>query len=316
MAVQFEKIYQDTNELGMEAINEFELEKPQNKPALLSLVDIVITFLVLLFVVAQTPPWIRYTIGFILAIRLFNMLAQVTHGSTHNTMFTSTTWNKRLGFLSSSLLGYKAQDFHLVHNDHHLYLNTPKDGDAMWSPPGYGTSAFLKDILLDLTGFQAFKRLAQYLNVRKTGEGKKSNLLERGINIFVQRGPTCIVQGCLLSIFYIAGAPWAYFLNYLLPLCTLYPAQARMRSLAEHHVSDSESDDKNIWVTRSTLKPFLEKHIIAPLGSNFHLEHHLFPQIPLYNLKKINRYLTENIAVRPPTNEGYFGYTFRFLLQK
>jgi fatty acid desaturase len=63
----------------------------------------------------------------------------------------------------------------------------------------------------------------------------------------------------------------------------------RIRSIAEHAMIPDPTDEmKN---TRTTTARWWERLLIAPNCVNFHLEHHLLPTVPHYNLRRMHRML-------------------------
>jgi hypothetical protein len=69
----------------------------------------------------------------------------------------------------------------------------------------------------------------------------------------------------------------------------------RIRSIAEHAMIPDPADEmKN---TRTTVARWWERLLIAPNCVNFHLEHHLLPTVPHYNLRRMHRMLRERGAL-------------------
>jgi fatty acid desaturase len=65
----------------------------------------------------------------------------------------------------------------------------------------------------------------------------------------------------------------------------------RIRSIAEHAMIPDPADEMNN--TRTTVARWWERVLIAPNRVNFHLEHHLLPTVPHYNLPRMHRMLRE-----------------------
>ena len=66
---------------------------------------------------------------------------------------------------------------------------------------------------------------------------------------------------------------------------TWSPLLSRLRFLVEH-----PGDSDLTVTTRSTL---LERPLFAPLNFNYHFEHHAWPGVPSYRLKRAHRHLRE-----------------------
>jgi fatty acid desaturase len=124
--------------------------------------------------------------------------------------------------------------------------------------------------------------------------------------------PVAVTQIVLLTIYTVAGGPWAYLLLHILPIMTLYPLQIRVRSIAEHgfEVGYQPTSPQEAWMTRTSQLNVLERWIIAPFGQYLHYEHHVFPSIPNYNLPHVHRLLMA-AGIPVPTNRSYFGFLFQ-----
>ena len=79
-----------------------------------------------------------------------------------------------------------------------------------------------------------------------------------------------------------------------------------IRSVAEHFgelaYEDSLSSSRTILPTR------LERFLIALHNVSYHLEHHLFPGVPFYNLPKLHKKLMKGEAyqINAHITKGYF----------
>jgi len=258
------------------------------------------------------PRWWTCVILTLCAIRNFNCAAQLVHESDHGSLFRDPRLNRGLGNLFAHLLGYTRSGHRTTHMDHHLYLNTERDPDIIFSQPGASASGMLRGLLGDLLFVSAIKRLLQYsqpdratysvspwrrLTPRYLGQAVRSMV------------PVAISQLVLLTVFTVAGGPWAYLLLHVLPIMTLYPLQIRVRSIAEHGFEAGYQPDspQQAWVTRTSRLNLLERWIVAPFGQYLHYEHHVFPGIPNYNLGEVHRLLLA-AGIQVPTNRSYFGF--------
>jgi fatty acid desaturase len=63
----------------------------------------------------------------------------------------------------------------------------------------------------------------------------------------------------------------------------------RIRSIAEHFAIDGESGVYRH--TRTTYAGVLVRLFVAPKNVNYHIEHHFFPSVPFYRLRKLHSLL-------------------------
>jgi fatty acid desaturase len=261
------------------------------------------------------PRWWSFVLLALCAIRNFNCAAQLVHESDHGTLFRDPRLNRGLGNLFAYLLGYTRSGHRTAHMDHHLYLNTDRDPDIIFSQPNASSSAVLRGLLSDLLLVSAIKRLLQYSQSDRTTYSVSPwrRLTPRYfVRMAAAMVPVAVTQIVLLTIYTVAGGPWAYLLLHILPIMTLYPLQIRVRSIAEHgfEAGYQPTSPQEAWMTRTSQLNVLERWIIAPFGQYLHYEHHVFPSIPNYNLPHVHRLLMA-AGIPVPTNRSYFGFLFQ-----
>ncbi len=106
-----------------------------------------------------------------------------------------------------------------------------------------------------------------------------------------------------MGILWLAGHP-ALYLLWAGAWLTTYSLVMRIRSIAEHAMIPDPADEMNN--TRTTVARWWERVLIAPNCVNFHLEHHLLPTVPHYNLRRMHRLLRERGALAQAcVAEGY-----------
>lgn len=261
---------------------------------------------------AASPHALTFFICFILSIRTFNCFAQLVHTSDHGGLFRDSRANRIVGNFCAYFLGYTRTGHRLTHLNHHLYLNTGKDPDQIWGTPEQTMRDLSRMWLRDFFLVSAVERLLQYSQSDR--ETFSVTPWESLTLSFVIRGvasmyPVILTQGFILSLYTLVLGPAYYFLLYVLPILTFYPAQIRLRSTVEHsfEVGYRPTSPEDVWVTRSTRAGAIERFIFAPFGIHYHFEHHLFPGIPHYNLSKVHRLLVE-CGFPVPMVPGYVSF--------
>ncbi|TRZ98315.1 MAG: hypothetical protein D4R81_10890 [Nitrospiraceae bacterium] len=283
--------------------------------SVLSLLLTVATFLGVPLLAWLFPHPAVYVLCVFLAIHNFNCFAQLVHASDHWTLSRSKRLNVLIGNLCAYPLGYNRSGHRNAHQDHHLYLNTESDPDLIWNPPDQTLRGLFSAFVQDLVLISAVKRFIQYFqNDRRSYTGTLWTNLNRKLflNLIGTIWPVLVAQAVIFLIFAATAGPWFYLWLHVLPIVTLYPAQIRVRSMVEHGFAAEEGpiNRDGVWVSRTTYPNFLERFILAPLGQNYHYEHHLFPSIPGYNLDKAHRLLVE-AGIPVPISPGYVIFIFR-----
>ncbi|HTN61463.1 MAG TPA: fatty acid desaturase family protein [Devosia sp.] len=108
------------------------------------------------------------------------------------------------------------------------------------------------------------------------------------------------------AAFFTLTGSWMLFLLYwLVPYLTVFFMLMHIRSVAEHFGSMDYSHE--LGSTRSVLPFFWERAFFAPHNVNYHLEHHLYPSVPFYNLPALHKLLMQNPAyvARAHNTRGY-----------
>lgn len=221
-------------------------------------------------------------------------LAVLMHDGAHGLICDSSRGNLLLAnVLAAWPLGITTQGFRRSHIAHHAHTQTTRDPDLMrklqigaddWHCP-MSRAKVMRILLRDLCGrglWNMGRRLRWYGSAA-SGAGKQP-----------ARGQRPWAIGRLL--FFVAlvstltlGGWWVEFAIYwLAPLLLLLPAILRVRSLAEHFALPHTFD---LTSSRDTDAPWLERQLFGPCGINWHLVHHLYPDIPVHALQRAHRLL-------------------------
>lgn len=266
------------------------------------------------------PSWWLGILCALVNVHTFNRFAQIVHGSDHSGLFVNPDWNIYAGKLAGYFLGYTRDGHKAAHNEHHLYLNTERDADRVWCQPEAKVGTIVRGWLSDFFLISGFKRYWQYAfdrsaaksgtQVKQTVSGKLAALLSLW--------PAALLHAVILLTYWKTSGLQYYFLLYVLPLATIYPAQIRLRSNVEHGFDPGFQplNDAQRKVTRSIKANWLERFVMAPLFIEYHYEHHVLPSMPYYNAPAMRALLAEK-GIQVPVANGYLGHLFqRWRLEK
>jgi fatty acid desaturase len=95
------------------------------------------------------------------------------------------------------------------------------------------------------------------------------------------------VQVAMLGAAIATGWWLEYLLLWALPLVTVFQALLRIRAVLEHGAPAGYATAKE--AARTTLCPWWLAWFLFPHSVNYHIEHHLYPAIPHYNLARAHR---------------------------
>ena len=239
---------------------------------------------------------------------LFILMHDAAHGLLHP--------NRRVNdavahWLCSSSLG----DYRPYHLQHHRYVQQAEDPDLGLSAPFPISRASLKrKMLRDLSGQTFYKqRLAPLLDGVKARMERQSGAAgQRGASALARqsqelvRGRRFLIGNALgFALFAAAGWWWVWLLLWLLPMATWLPLVTRIRNIAEHALVGRDQADP-LRQARTTQAGFVERALLAPYWVNYHLEHHLFTQLPCWNLPQAHALLRQRgITARMEVQTGY-----------
>jgi len=151
--------------------------------------------------------------------------------------------------------------------------------------PGGG----VRKLLGDLTGRTAPKTFAYFLgapSINDDAPGGNSPLHDTtpALRLAARRDRWLVVgfHLCAPILALATGYFWAYLILWILPLCTILQALLRFRAICEHGAVRDEHSP--LLAARTNLGPAWLRWYLFPFHVNYHIEHHLYPAIPHYNL--------------------------------
>ena len=108
-----------------------------------------------------------------------------------------------------------------------------------------------------------------------------------------------------VAVFAAAGLGWVWLLMWLLPMATWLPLVTRIRNIAEHALVGRDQPDP-LRQARTTHANVAERALLAPYWVNYHLEHHLFTQVPCWKLPQAHELLQQRgVTARMEVQPGY-----------
>lgn len=287
---------------GLQPVELRRLSKLSPLRATLSLIQ---TFSTIVLLVAVA---LRWTHPAITALVLFCMagqqhaLAILTHQAVHFRMYKVRWQNDLAGRLTGYPLSLAILVQRSVHRLHHNYLYSASDPELA-TMAGYPRGRFylVRKILKDLCGITAVQNYFFLFGSR--AKVKKSGLPAPAPASKDETSPMLRVAALrdkklALAFHFVlffgmlaAGHLRDYLLLWLLPLTTLFPLLLRLRGIAEHGAVPDTT--VLLRATRTTLASPLVCWFLFPHQMNYHIEHHLYPSIPHYNLPECHRMLVE-----------------------
>ena len=255
-----------------------------------------------IFICNRAFSWPFYFLSIVIISSRMHALGILSHDAVHYRIGLKKTINDLIAnvFLCWPLF-IRVEGYRNEHFPHHQFVNTDLDPDFIrkkhhsdWQFPKRFGSMF-KIFLFDILGLnlgQYFNRLKFSLKYESKGKRKDRNKGMELLRLFFYFN--------IFTLIYFNNLGNDFFLYWVIPYITFFKMIRRLRTLAEHFAISNPSEYK----TRTVLTSFFDILLLSPHYVNFHGEHHLFPQVPFYNLKKLHYLLSSH-----PVYKGKLYYT-------
>jgi fatty acid desaturase len=256
---------------------------------------IVLVCSVLLY--REQPWWIALPLIVLQGFTFFNMTT-LLHEVVHSAIFKKP-WpaaERVLGLLYASTSGISASQFTRWHLDHHDNLGTNDlDPKRHWLSPKRNKRWF-KALYCTPALMVIYFRAAA--NEVRTYPAELRKVIAR------ERMATITMQLTVGGLLWYFGGLGAMLRVWFLPYFLVFPVAFTLNRLGQHYNIDPTNPLKWSTVMRpSRIWDFLFVY------SNYHAEHHYFPRVPFYNLRKLH------MILRPMYAElGMKPHTYRDIL--
>jgi fatty acid desaturase len=216
----------------------------------------------------------------------------LAHDAAHYRLFRNRTLNDITGRITGAIVGISMCTYRVTHRLHHNHLYEKQDPDIPLNA-GYprGRVYLLTKLFKDLFGRTAFNTYRYFFGAPvindETGDANRPlNDTSPRLRAAARADRWWVVG------FHVAMpvAAWAggFFVEYLLlwalPLVTFLQPILRLRAICEHGaVRDFSSP---LTAARTNIGPRWLMWLFFPYQVNFHIEHHMYPSIPFYNLPR------------------------------
>jgi len=221
----------------------------------------------------------------------FNWIIVQIHEASHNFLLSDKTWNDLYCNLVLGALVFQDLDsYRATHGAHHAYLHSDRDPDRWAYTENVGSirrmlRGFAEDLLL-ITIFRRYRQVTALV----TANASK-------IPRYTLFAKLC-AQAIVLGLFVYGCGPWGvayYLVCYVYSLLGVLPVLVRIRTVVQHYdesLADPATNMAVRFVSRTTVAPFAE-FILVGARMDYHFEHHLFPTLPYYNLRRMHQRLNE-----------------------
>jgi fatty acid desaturase len=244
---------------------------------------------------------IAYVLAMLIIVSRQHALGIIMHDATHYRLLESRTLNNVISDLFCAfpilMVTNRYRYYHLLH---HKNLNS--EADPYWSffldrkdwhwpkTASAALSVFLRD-LLGLTApveTNMILRWGPFMNHFSTRKEPPPLSLRERLSFYA-------FASILLAGLWWWDAWLEFLVLWLVPLIFLMMPLTRIRTVAEHIGIPGRKSDN---ATRHVDGTWLERVFISPCNINYHVTHHMFAGVPLYNLPRLHKRLLQEPEYR------------------
>lgn len=216
----------------------------------------------------------------------------MVHDLSHLLFLPGRKANDAVGnLLVAGFIGMRIQNYWRVHAVHHTANGSADDPEFVDFAEVKERGGLIPFIIGYALGWQAVSLIKKYYFQKPDSRAAGTGAAE-GSRLVKLVGDTWHVAVChavLLYLFAGVAGTWYLYLLWLYVAVTWSPMLSKLRFLVEH---PSATD-----LTVSTRAPWWERLYFAPYNFNYHFEHHVWPSLPPYRLRRAHETLTA---------DGYF----------
>ncbi|NET34164.1 MAG: fatty acid desaturase family protein [Cyanothece sp. SIO1E1] len=234
-----------------------------------------------------------YTLSVVIIGARQRGLRVLNHQATHNALAKNSKLNWLLGTVFASWLVLESfSGFNDSHNSkangHHLNLGTTKDVDhmAVVQTGLYSADVKPKDVFTYFATLplQTPKYLTFLLRNRIFNPREDTKERVTRFTYFV------VLAVCLIY----SGYGLEFLMYWLLPLFTTANWIGSFIQIAEHYPLIQTSDPLDILLSRNRILSPIWNFLVGTHQEGYHLVHHLYPKMPLWNMHKAHRILSQD----------------------
>ncbi len=248
--------------------------------------------------------WLGYLLASIVIATRQHALGVLMHEGAHYRLYHNRLLNDIVSDLFCAFpIGLCTRFYRMTHLAHHRHLNTDGDPDFVgqnqdedWCFPK-ARIEFIKVFLKDLLGLNSWKVMKGLSAMWSPWKGMFKSHDDPESLTWTER--LLLLGSLAVTAVLLALAGWRLALTVLalwfVPSLTILTAIFRLRSIAEHR---AVANTHELNASRNVYPHWAEIFLLAPCHVNYHLDHHLFPSVPFYNLPKLHRRLLEEKSYR------------------
>ena len=208
-----------------------------------------------------------------------------THEGVHGTIHKNILVNNFIGSLSGYIVLQTMAGYRVLHLKHHKYLNINGDPGLLKT---YVSNKFII-VAMEwgylLFGYVAFLSVIPYQGFKQGTKKDKVLIIKDLIFIF-------LISGLIIKFL-----PLSWLIHgWLIPMIFVH-FMMNVRGMSQHLMLEDHHDPYN-GARTIIAHPIVDFFLC---NENYHIEHHLYPSIPWYNLKKVHSLIQRELNEKNST---------------
>ena len=208
-----------------------------------------------------------------------------THEGVHGTIHKNIWVNNFIGSLSGYIVLQTMAGYRVLHLKHHKYLNINGDPGLLKT---YVSNKFII-VAMEwgylLFGYVAFLSVIPYQGFKQGTKKDKILIIKDLVFIF-------LISGLIINFL-----PLSWLIHgWLIPMVFVH-FMMNVRGMSQHLMLEDHHDPYN-GARTIIAHPIVDFFLC---NENYHIEHHLYPSIPWYNLKKVHSLIQRDLNEKNST---------------
>ena len=242
--------------------------------------------------------WLACVPLYLIAAGSLHGISLFTHEAVHGVLSRNKVLNRLFGIACAMPVLQNYSAYKVLHLRHHKFLGIEGDPDHYDNYTQWTWLVFGMHWLRLIAGYPIYIVMIPILGFR---QGKRSDRWWIAGEVLL-----------LLALMAVVASltPWHVLLHvWLIPMLVIN-TMVNIRGMSQH--TFLEEPDDPVRGTRSILTNPVTEFFMC--NENYHLEHHLFPRVPWYNLKRLHGEIKDQLAEREaPFVRSYFEFVREFI---
>lgn len=237
---------------------------------------------------------------YIIAAASLHGISLFTHEGVHGVLSRNRAWNHILSALCAMPVLQNFAAYRVLHLKHHRHLGLEGDPDHYKNYTSWSWLVFAMHWGRLILGYPAYITAIPILGFRQGTWKDRFYIIAE-----------LLVMATFIFLVCISPLSWVLLLHMWLIPMLIINTMVNIRGMSQHTLLEHESD--TIKGTRTILTNPITKFFMC--NENYHLEHHLYPNIPWYNLPETHRQLKEDLTKKgAPYIPSYFAFVYDFII--